>query len=180
MKERLEILKIHVKEWTNPPPEHLLEVLADKATGYCGSDLKALCTEAVIQGLKRTYPQIYLTSSRLLLNPARVEVKKADFVRASSLLVPSSHRVTPCVGRRLAPYIEPLLESSLHELLATMKKIFPQGTNHALAKYVTTIPYFIHFLNLFLFFTYISNKICNFNTYCVGSKYQKVFIVHVF
>lgn len=134
MKERLEILKIHVKNWSNPPADYLLQTLADKATGYCGSDLKALCTEAVIQGLKRTYPQIYLTSNRLLLNPARVEVKKVDFVKAGSLLVPSSHRVTPCVGRRLAPFIEPLLQSSLDELLSTVKKIFPQSTNHALAK----------------------------------------------
>ncbi|XP_011505314.1 PREDICTED: ATPase family AAA domain-containing protein 2-like isoform X2 [Ceratosolen solmsi marchali] len=133
-KERLEIFKIHVKKWSNPPDDHLLQLLADKATGYCGSDLKALCTEAVIQGLKRTYPQIYLTTNRLLLNPARVEVKKTDFIRASSLLVPSSHRVTPCVGRRLTPFIEPLLESSLQKLLITIKKIFPQGTNHALAK----------------------------------------------
>ena len=134
MKERLEILKIHVKKWNNSPDDHLLQMLADKTTGYCGSDLRALCTEAVIQSLKRTYPQIYLTSNRLLLNPSRVEVKKIDFIQASSCLIPSSHRVTPCVGRRLAPFIEPLLQSSLQELLIIIKKIFPQGVNHALAK----------------------------------------------
>ncbi|XP_031785660.1 ATPase family AAA domain-containing protein 2 isoform X2 [Nasonia vitripennis] len=138
VKERLDILKIHVKKWSNPPTEDLMQSLAEKATGYCGSDLKALCTEAVIQGLKRTYPQIYLTSNRLLLNPARVEVKKADFVRASSLLVPSSHRVTPCIGRKLAPFIEPLLGSSLQELLGTIRKIFPQGINQELAKLKVT------------------------------------------
>lgn len=74
MKERLEILKIHVGKWTDPPTEPLLELLAEKATGYCGSDLRALCTEAVLQGLRRTYPQIYMTSKRLLLDPQRVEV----------------------------------------------------------------------------------------------------------
>ena len=76
MKERFEILKIHVSKWQNQPADHLIEALAEKATGYCGSDLRALCTEAVIQGLRRTYPQIYLTSNRLLLDPKRVEVKK--------------------------------------------------------------------------------------------------------
>lgn len=75
MKERLEILKIHVSKWKNPPSEQLLEILAEKATGYCGSDLRALCTEAVLQGLRRTYPQIYMTNNRLLLDPDRVEVR---------------------------------------------------------------------------------------------------------
>lgn len=74
MKERLEILKIHVSKWNNPPSEKLLEILAEKTTGYCGSDLRALCTEAVLQGLRRTYPQIYMTNDRLLLDPKRVEV----------------------------------------------------------------------------------------------------------
>lgn len=136
MKERLDIFKIHIKKWKNPPPDDLLQTLADQATGYCGSDLKALCTEAVIQGLKRTYPQIYLTSNRLLLNPERVEVKKTDFDKASSFLVPASHRVTPCIGKRLASFIEPLLDVSLQELLATVNRIFPQGINQTLAKYV--------------------------------------------
>jgi SpoVK/Ycf46/Vps4 family AAA+-type ATPase len=163
MKERLEILKIHVKKWSNPPVDNLLQSLADIATGYCGSDLKALCTEAVIQGLRRTYPQIYLTTNRLLLNPARVEVKKIDFIRASSLLVPSSHRVTPCVGRRLTLFIEPLLEISLQKLLITIKKIFPQGTNHALAKYVIKELTILLFYNSFFYklklqFFYLDQK----------------------
>ncbi|XP_014219743.1 ATPase family AAA domain-containing protein 2 isoform X2 [Copidosoma floridanum] len=137
-KERLEIMKIHVNKWSNPPADYLLESLAEKATGYCGSDLKALCTEAVIQSLKRTYPQIYKTNNRLLLSPERVEVKKLDFTRASMLLVPASHRVTSCVGRRLESFVEPLLESSLQELLSRIRKIFPQGTNHELAKLKVT------------------------------------------
>lgn len=73
-KERLEILKIHVSKWKNPPSEELLQLMAERTIGYCGSDLRALCTEAVIQGLRRTYPQIYMTSKRLLLDPERVEV----------------------------------------------------------------------------------------------------------
>lgn len=127
-------MKIHVNKWQNPPSEELLESLADKTTGYCGSDLRALCTEAVIQGLRRTYPQIYMTSDRLLLKPERVQVKKVDFMQASSLLVPSSHRVAPCAGRRLPSFMEPLLESTVNELINTVKGIFPQGVNPALAK----------------------------------------------
>ncbi|XP_076665616.1 ATPase family AAA domain-containing protein 2B-like isoform X3 [Andrena cerasifolii] len=134
MKERLEILKIHVSKWKNAPADQLLEVLAEKATGYCGSDLRALCTEAVLQGLRRTYPQIYTTNNRLLLDPERVEVKKRDFLQASSILVPSSQRVSPCSRRKLQPFIEPLLGPPLEVLLGSIKGIFPQGVNPAMAK----------------------------------------------
>ncbi|XP_076387362.1 ATPase family AAA domain-containing protein 2 isoform X4 [Megachile rotundata] len=137
-KERLEILKIHVSKWKNPPSDQLLETLAEKATGYCGSDLRALCTEAVLQGLRRTYPQIYMTSNRLLLDPERVEVKKRDFLQASSILVPSSQRVSPCARRKLQPFIEPLLGPLLEELLCSIKGIFPQGVNPAMAKVKAT------------------------------------------
>ncbi|XP_015118071.1 ATPase family AAA domain-containing protein 2 isoform X1 [Diachasma alloeum] len=134
MKERLEILKIHVAKWQTPPTEELLQVLAEKTTGYCGSDLRALCTEAVLQGLRRTYPQIYRTSNRLLLDPQRVEVKKRDFIEASSILVPSSHRVAPSVSRKLQPFLIPLLGPALEDLVNAVKAIFPQGINPALAK----------------------------------------------
>ncbi|XP_068988018.1 ATPase family AAA domain-containing protein 2-like isoform X3 [Bombus flavifrons] len=134
MKERLEILKIHVSKWKNPPPDQLLEVLAEKATGYCGSDLRALCTEAVLQGLRRTYPQIYITNNRLLLDPERIKVKKRDFLQASSILVPSSQRVSPCARRKLQLFMEPLLGPLLEELLNSIKGIFPQGVNSAMAK----------------------------------------------
>lgn len=33
--------------------------------GYCGADLKALCTEAALHALRRRYPQIYLSSEKL-------------------------------------------------------------------------------------------------------------------
>ncbi|XP_020281851.1 ATPase family AAA domain-containing protein 2-like isoform X2 [Pseudomyrmex gracilis] len=134
MKERLEILKIHVSKWKNPPPDQLLEILAEKATGYCGSDLRALCTEAVLQGLRRTYPQIYMTNDRLLLDPEKVEVKRCDFIQASYILIPSSHRVAPCAGRKLQLFMEPLLGPPLEELTNLIKGIFPHGVNPAMAK----------------------------------------------
>ncbi|XP_015179845.1 PREDICTED: ATPase family AAA domain-containing protein 2-like isoform X1 [Polistes dominula] len=138
MKERLDILKIHINKWKNPPSEQLLEMLAEKTTGYCGSDLRALCTEAVLQGLRRTYPQIYTTSNRLLLDPQRVEVKKQDFMQACSILIPSSQRVTPCAGRKLQPFMEPLLGPPLEELIGLVKGTFPQGVNPAMAKVKVT------------------------------------------
>lgn len=75
MQEREEILKVHVSQWNIPPNDILISHLAEHAAGYCGSDLRALCSEAVIQGLRRTYPQVYTTDYRLQLDPTSVKVK---------------------------------------------------------------------------------------------------------
>ena len=67
---RLEILKIHTKAWERPPPALLLEQLATRCVGYCGADLKALCTEAAVHALRRRYPQIHRGDRRLKPQPA--------------------------------------------------------------------------------------------------------------
>lgn len=72
--ERQEILKIHVSKWDNKPDPVVLSNLAEQAYGYCGSDLRALCSESVIQALRRTYPQIYKSSQRLLIDANKVQV----------------------------------------------------------------------------------------------------------
>lgn len=73
--EREEILKIHVSQWAVPPTEELISYLAEHAVGYCGSDLRALCSEAVIQSFRRTYPQVYTADYKLLLEPENVKVR---------------------------------------------------------------------------------------------------------
>lgn len=55
-------------------------------------------------------------------------------MQASSILVPSSHRVAPCAGRKLQPFMKPLLGPPLEELIVLVKGIFPQGVNPAMAK----------------------------------------------
>lgn len=73
--EREEILNVHVDRWSQKPSSQLLSYLAENAVGYCGSDLKALCSEAVIQGFRRAYPQVYTSEYRLQLEPAKVKVR---------------------------------------------------------------------------------------------------------
>lgn len=65
---------MHVSQWTQPPSPELISYLAESAVGYCGSDLRALCSEAVIQSFRRTYPQVYNADYRLLLDPNNVKV----------------------------------------------------------------------------------------------------------
>jgi hypothetical protein len=79
VQERQEILRIHVRQWEQPPTPSLLSHLAEQAVGYCGSDLRALCSEAVIQGLRRRYPQIYKSSQKLLLDPNAVMVTSLKY-----------------------------------------------------------------------------------------------------
>ncbi|XP_044264400.1 ATPase family AAA domain-containing protein 2-like isoform X2 [Tribolium madens] len=132
--ERESILKVHVSQWSSPPSEELLSYLAETAVGYCGSDLRALCSEAVIQGFRRTYPQVYNADYRLMLNPENVKVEKIDFLRAKSLLVPASHRVTQGLGRKLLLILEPLLSEAVKNVFKMLEQTFPHALNPALSK----------------------------------------------
>ncbi|XP_057664166.1 ATPase family AAA domain-containing protein 2-like isoform X2 [Diorhabda carinulata] len=132
--ERKEILCVHTSSWKHPPNNQLLEYLSEHTVGYCGSDLRALCSEAVIQSFRRTYPQVYNSEYRLLLEPETVKVEKVDFMRAKSLLIPASHRVTQGLGRKLFPILEPLLQETIKESLERLRRTFPHGLSTSLAK----------------------------------------------
>lgn len=127
-KERQEILKIHVSRWHNPPTPVLLGHMAEQAVGYCGSDLQALCSEAVIQALRRQFPQIYNSTKKLLLDADKVKVQKIDFIKAKNMIVPAAHRVAPCIGRKLTSVVEPLLKESLESAISILKTSFPFAT----------------------------------------------------
>lgn len=120
-------------QWNLPPNEALISHLADQSAGYCGSDLRALCSEAVIQGLRRTYPQVYTTDHRLQLDPTLVKVEKVDFLRARSLLIPASHRVTQGLGRKLPAVLEPLFKTAMDTVISLLKESFPHGLDPTLA-----------------------------------------------
>ncbi|KAI4468299.1 aaa domain-containing [Holotrichia oblita] len=133
-KEREEILGVHVSQWVQPPNNQLLNYLAENAVGYCGSDLRALCSEAVIHSFRRTYPQVYNAEHKLLLNPKNVKVEKLDFVRAKAQLIPSSHRTGQRLGRKLLLILKPLLENAFREIFSILEKTFPHGVHSNLAK----------------------------------------------
>jgi len=83
-----------------------------RGQGYCGADLRALCTEAALRAVRRHYPQIYKTNRRLLLDPSKIEVLPADFAVAHAMLVPASRRVMPlAVDRPLPLMLLPLLSN---------------------------------------------------------------------
>ena len=52
---RKSILDIHTSGWRQRPSEALKQELAAAAVGFCGADLKALCTEASLHALRRRW-----------------------------------------------------------------------------------------------------------------------------
>lgn len=60
--------------------------------GYCGADIKAVCSEAALCALRRRYPQIYSSSQKLVLDVNSIVITNKDFMSAMSKMVPASQR----------------------------------------------------------------------------------------
>lgn len=111
---RKKILQILTRGWTGwegPLGEPVIHAIAEATKGYGGADLRvcyipnvfpgsitnfpmqALATEATLNAIKRTYPQIYKSSERLVVQPDTIRVIPRDFmisVKSTALCVPSS------------------------------------------------------------------------------------------
>ncbi|KAK9861644.1 hypothetical protein WJX84_011103 [Apatococcus fuscideae] len=103
----------------------LLNELAAKTVGYCGADLKGLCTEASMRALRRAYPQIYDSNDKLLVDATAVHVERRDFMSAFAAITPASHRSAATHARPLPKVVEPLLEQNLASLLQHLEGSFP-------------------------------------------------------
>ncbi|KFO75487.1 ATPase family AAA domain-containing protein 2, partial [Cuculus canorus] len=124
---RKEIFKIHTQDWTPKPLDMFLEELAEKCVGYCGADIKSLCTEAALCALRRRYPQIYNSSEKLQLDIASIKITAKDFVVAMQKTVPASQRAVTSPGRALSPISKPLLENTLARILQALQRVFPHA-----------------------------------------------------
>ncbi|XP_024123834.1 ATPase family AAA domain-containing protein 2 isoform X3 [Oryzias melastigma] len=124
---RKEILKIHTRQWTPQPSDTFLEELADKCVGYCGADIKAVCSEAALCALRRRYPQIYSSTQKLLLDVDSIVITSKDFVFAMSKMVPAAQRAVVSPAKALIPAIRPLLGATLQNILLIVSKVFPHA-----------------------------------------------------
>ncbi|KAM3595715.1 uncharacterized protein V6R79_001526 [Siganus canaliculatus] len=124
---RKEILKIHTRQWKPPPSEDFLDQLAEKCVGYCGADIRAVCTEAALCALRRRYPQIYGTSQKLLLDVSSIAVRSCDFVAALRKMSPAAHRLAASPAKPLTPVVQPLLGAALHDVLQALQRLFPHA-----------------------------------------------------
>lgn len=124
---RADILKIHTRQWTPQPSEAFLEALADKCVGYCGADIKAVCSEAALCALRRRYPQIYSTSQKLVLDVSSIIITHKDFTMAMSKMVPAAQRAVASPAKALIPVIRPLLGATLENILINVNRVFPHA-----------------------------------------------------
>lgn len=124
---RKHILQIHTRDWNPKLSDAFLGELAEKCVGYCGADIKALCTEAALIALRRRYPQIYASSHKLQLDVSSIVLNAQDFYHAMQNIVPASQRAVMSSGQALSPIIRPLLERSFNNILAVLQKVFPHA-----------------------------------------------------
>lgn len=123
--DRRNILAIHTKAWDPPLKLQFLAELAEHTGGYCGADLKALCTEAALHALRRCYPQIYTTSDKLVLDISKINIAAADFHYALKRIVPTAQRSDSSVALSLSLLVRPLLIQQLDMLVTTVSFFFP-------------------------------------------------------
>ena len=128
---RAEILSIHTRSWSpsSRPSQGLISELASRTAGYGGADLKALAAEASLRALRRTFPQIYESETRVSsVDPSAVVVQRRDFVGALKAIVPSSHRAAAAHARPLAPAHLGALGPKLADLVRGVKAAFGPAT----------------------------------------------------
>ncbi|KAL3504860.1 hypothetical protein ACH5RR_034701 [Cinchona calisaya] len=122
---RAEILDIHTRRWKRPPSNELKLELAASCVGYCGADLKALCTEAAIRAFRERYPQVYTSDDKFLVDVDSVKVEKYHFIEAMSTITPAAHRGSMVHSRPLSSVVAPCLLGELQKVMSIISDIFP-------------------------------------------------------
>ncbi|XP_039271932.2 ATPase family AAA domain-containing protein 2B-like isoform X1 [Styela clava] len=119
------ILQIHTKSWNPRLKQSFIDYLATKTVGYCGADLKALCTEAALFALRRRYPQIYGTREKLQLDISSIKILAADFQVAVKNIIPTAQRSASNPSRALSSTVKPLMIDYLQKAVLQLAKLFP-------------------------------------------------------
>ncbi|KAL0248233.1 hypothetical protein GEMRC1_003469 [Eukaryota sp. GEM-RC1] len=131
---RLDILNIYTRKWKNPPDSELLSVLVRKTKEFSGADLRALCAESVMNCIRRTFPEAYLslTSSKVHGFERNFEVNEADFMLALN-------RVGPSVLRSTRKRI-PTINASNSEFCSLFKDRFTESVEKLAGKFYASVP----------------------------------------
>ncbi|KZT51813.1 AAA-domain-containing protein [Calocera cornea HHB12733] len=122
---RKKIIEINTAKWNPPLEDKFTQHLAELTKGYGGADLRALCTEAAMNAIQRTYPQIYKSKDRLVIQPDNVKVAAKDFMIALKMVVPSSERSTSSAAVPLPEQLKPLLEDAVDRTKAALDRALP-------------------------------------------------------
>ncbi|XP_057657765.1 ATPase family AAA domain-containing protein 2-like isoform X2 [Diorhabda carinulata] len=121
---RKEIIQVHVNNWKQKPTQKFITKLADLIPGFCGSDIQALCSEAVLCCLKRVYPTIDKKGFNIKIEMDALKVDECDFLQARLNLIPSSMKQGLNI-RNLSSIIEPLLKRQHNRIIKYIKILWP-------------------------------------------------------
>ncbi|POS83356.1 hypothetical protein EPUL_005780 [Erysiphe pulchra] len=120
---RKSIINIHTRDWGLD--ESFKDSLAQVTKGYGGADLRALCTEAALNSIQRTFPQIYMSNDKLKIDATKIKVTAKDFMISVQKMVPSSERSTSSGAAPLPKTIEPLLRDQLKQIRFLLEELIP-------------------------------------------------------
>ncbi|CAG9838409.1 unnamed protein product [Diabrotica balteata] len=121
---RKEIIQVHTNNWKYKPPQKFIAELADVTPGYCGSDIQALCSEAVMYCLKRTYPNINCKGFNVKIEAASLRVEECDFLEAKLNLIPSSMKQGMKM-RNFSDVVRPLLIRQHKKIVKYINTLWP-------------------------------------------------------
>lgn len=122
---RRKIIHISTKDWNPPLTSEELNSLAVMTRGYNGADVKALCTEAALHAVRRTYPQIYNGCEKYKINLDSIQVVLEDFIECMTKLSPSTERSSFSFGRSLPQHLAPLLKVSFEKISSWVHSVIP-------------------------------------------------------
>ena len=122
---RRTIIDINTKGWEPPLVAEFKDQLAALTQGYGGADLRALCTEAALNAIQGTYPQIYKSNDKLVIDPTKIKVLAKDFMISVKKMIPSSERSAPSGATPLDRTVEPLLRETLAEISKLLDEVLP-------------------------------------------------------
>lgn len=125
-KARRAIIDIHTKGWEPPLQPPFKDQLAEITRGYGGADLRALCTEAALNAVQGTFPQIYASDKKLIIDPSQIKVLAKDFMLSVNKIVPSSERSAASGAAPLKEDVEPLLRRPLAEIAGRLDEAIPR------------------------------------------------------
>ena len=126
LEARREIINIHTKGWDPPLEPAFKDQLAELTKGYGGADLRALCTEAALNAIQGTYPQIFASDKKLLVDPAKIKVLAKDFMISINRMIPSSERSASTTSGPVKKRIEPLIRKPLEQIMQIIDDVMPQ------------------------------------------------------
>ncbi|OAA55060.1 aaa family ATPase [Niveomyces insectorum RCEF 264] len=121
---RRAIIDIHTKDWGLT--DNFKAMLAEHSKGYGGADLRALATEAALNAIQRTYPQIYSAPEKLVVDPEKISIHATDFMLSMNRMIPSSERSAAPAWAPLPKAIAPLLSDQLTKIQELLDDVMPR------------------------------------------------------